>query len=199
MKSQKGRLIILEGIDGTGKSTQAKSLAKKLRQIGYKVILTKEPNNLSLKKLIANNPEPLTDLFLFLADRSLHYQKIKQWLRNGCVVISDRSFPSTWCYQYYPYLREKIKENLMLSLDRLSRDQLEPDFVIILDAPVAILNNRIKFKDKFEKLNFLKIVQRAYRYYAKKFEWKIFETDSSVQSVNKKIVDAVIKIPRDRT
>lgn len=71
----KGRLIIIDGIDGAGKTIQAKLLFNYLKNFEQKVILTSEPENHYLIKLIKNNQNPLTDLFLFLTDRNLHYQK----------------------------------------------------------------------------------------------------------------------------
>lgn len=183
---QKGKLIIIDGIDGAGKSFQAKILFKKLKKLNKKVILTKEPKNKNLIKLLKENKKPLIDLFLFLTDRSLHYQKILKWLNQGYIVISDRSFPSTLAYQYYSSnLKKEIKENFMLYLDNLSRLHLEPDIVFILDLSPKIAFQRLKQKiikskiKKFEKIKFLSKTRNGFLYFAKKFNWKIIDAEKS--------------------
>ncbi len=193
----KGCLIIFEGIDGSGTTTQSQLLYQKLKKLNQKVILTKEPQNNYLIKLIKENREPLTDLFLFLADRSLHYQKILSWLKNNDFVILDRSFPSTLAYQYYASnLKNQIKEKFILYLDHLSRFHLEPDFVFLLDLGPQIAFRRILLKkkkskiNKFEKLNFLKKVRQGYLYFAKKFNWIILDAHKSKEEIN----DEVLKI-----
>lgn len=183
---QKGKLIIIDGIDGAGKSFKAKILFKKLKKLNKKVILTKEPKNKNLIKLLKENKKPLIDLFLFLTDRSLHYQKILKWLNQGYIVISDRSFPSTLAYQYYSSnLKKEIKENFMLYLDNLSRLHLEPDIVFILDLSPKIAFQRLKQKiikskiKKFEKIKFLSKTRNGFLYFAKKFNWKIIDAEKS--------------------
>lgn len=194
----KGKLIIIDGIDGIGKSVQAKILFQKLRKKNKKVVLTKEPQNKSLIKLIKENKNPLTDLFLFLTDRSLHYQKIISWLNRGYIVISDRSFPSTLAYQCYASnLKKEIKENLLLYLDHLSRLHLEPDIVLVLDADPKIAFQRLKQRSKeskvkkFEKSDFLKMARQGFLYFAKKLGWQVIDASKSVEEVHLLIKEAL--------
>lgn len=194
---KRGKLIIIDGIDGAGKSLQAKILFQKLKK-REKTLLTKEPQNKNLIKLIKENKNPLIDLFLFLTDRSFHYQKIINWLNQGYIVISDRSFPSTLAYEYYAFdLKKEIKENFMLYLDHLSRFHLEPDLVLILDVNPEIAFQRLKQKskkskiEKFEKINFLKKVRRGFLYFAKKLDWQVIDTEKSVEEVHLSIKKAL--------
>ncbi len=191
----KGKLIIFEGIDGSGTTTQSKLLFQYLKKNQKKVILTKEPQNKNLIKLIKENKNSLTDLFLFLADRSLHYQKIQKWLDQGLIVISDRSFPSTLAYQYYASnLSKEIKENFIFYLDHLSRFHLEPDIVIILDIDPQIALKRLQNKKKkskitkFENLKFLEKVRKAYLKLAKKFNWLVIDGSRSKKEIRDEIL-----------
>lgn len=188
---KKGKLIIIDGIDGAGKTLQAKLLFQKLKKQKRKVILTNEPKNPKLIKLIKDSQEPITDLFLFLADRSFHYQKIINWLNQGFIVISDRSFPSTLAYEYYAtFLKKELQENFVLYLDHLSRFHLSPDIVFILDLKPEIALERLKLKkkkskiEKFEKIKFLKKVREGFLYFAKKFGWKVIDASKNVKEVH---------------
>jgi dTMP kinase len=97
MTSEKGILIVIEGLDGAGLSTQAALLAEHLRDKGGKVILTKEPTTSSIGNLIRSalkqewKPSPLALQLLFAADRENHLEEeIEPALRENKIVISDR-------------------------------------------------------------------------------------------------------------
>ncbi|BCX15252.1 MAG: thymidylate kinase [Candidatus Parcubacteria bacterium] len=192
-----GKLVIIDGIDGAGKTFQAKTLFKLLKKLNNKVILTKEPQNKNLIKLIKENKDSRTDLFLFLADRSLHYQKIIKWLKQGYFIISDRSFPATLAYQYYASDLKKIKEDFIFYLDHLSRFHLDPDLVFILDLSPKIAFQRLKQKsrqskiEKFEKIKFLTKVREGFLYFAKKFKWQIIDASKSEEEVHLSIKEAI--------
>ena len=102
------RFITLEGIDGCGKSTQAKLLSEFLSARGINTELTREPGGTRIGKSIRRvlqNPEnqemiPETELLLYLADRLQHLQeKVVPALAEGTWVISDRFHDSTVAYQ----------------------------------------------------------------------------------------------------
>jgi dTMP kinase len=102
----KGLLIVFEGIDGTGKSTQMLLLARYLREKGLVVIETREPTNGQFGQKIRalytnrNGISPEQELELFLADRREHVQNVlAPALREGKVVLCDRYFLSTAAYQ----------------------------------------------------------------------------------------------------
>jgi len=103
MKEQ-GKFIVFEGIDGSGKTTQAKVLAEALEEKGYEVFLTREPGGGSeeIRRLIFNpeiNKNPKIALCLFLADRGIHLERIISDLKKGRIVICDRFEGSTFAYQ----------------------------------------------------------------------------------------------------
>ncbi len=104
-----GMLIVIEGIDGAGKSTLALNLAQKLRTDGHEVVLTKEPGGSllgkQLREILQTQPIPITPIaeyLLFAADRAQHIHDVVQpALQRGAIVISDRMADSSLAYQGY--------------------------------------------------------------------------------------------------
>tara|TARA_B100000767_G_scaffold40240_2_gene33882 strand:- start:872 stop:1498 length:627 start_codon:yes stop_codon:yes gene_type:complete len=157
MKS--GIFITFEGIDGSGKSTQAKALASSLKKNGIDNILTREPGGSSgaeiiRKLLVEGDPSkwsPETEMLLFTAARRDHLEKtIEPGLREGKIVISDRYVDSTRVYQGVTRgdLRQTVDKlhNLMISK--------EPDltFIIDMDPQEALYRGlaRDSGEDRFE-------------------------------------------------
>ena len=102
---EKNKLIIFEGCDGCGKSTQAELLVKNLQLLGAKVVLTREPGspliNLNIRDLLIDKNIKInqrTRELLFEADRAEHTAKIKELLDQGYWVVSDRSYISGLAY-----------------------------------------------------------------------------------------------------
>ncbi len=174
------KLIIFEGIDGSGKTTQAKYFAKKL-----KAIYLKEP--FYFKKQILSNISPLTELFLFLADRAQTYNQVKKLLKTKHVIL-DRSFPSTLTYQLEGRgLKKLLSIKDYLKIDLLARNGLNPNLVFVLDLPVKVALIRLKKKTKFENKNFLEKVRKAYLGLAKKLNWIIIDATKNKKDVRDQI------------
>ena len=186
---KKFKLIIFEGIDGSGKTTQAKYFAKKLNAFYFK-----EPK--FFKKLILSQVNPLTELFLFLADRSEVYSRIKNNInvnlrknpRRSVYIILDRSFPSTLAYQLLGRnLKKLISLKDYLKIDLLARQNIEPDLVIVFDIPPKLALSRLKKKTKFEEKKLLVRVRKAYLTLAKKFNWQVVDGSKSKEEVRKNV------------
>ncbi len=146
----KGFLIALEGVDGSGKSTQAGLLAGSLKKDGYPVVLTREPTNgpagqqlRSYLKGPARHLSPEEELSLFLEDRRGHVsQIISPSLARGKIVISDRYYYSSVAYQGALGLDPD---------DILAANQSfapAPDLVFLLVLPVAEALHRLARKGK---------------------------------------------------
>jgi dTMP kinase len=197
-----GLFITLEGIDGCGKSTQARLLAKKLRQMGYDVLLTREPGGTPLgKKLrrILLHPDsiicPEAELLLYLADRAQHVKTvILPALEDYKIVISERFADSTFAYQA---AGRGLPEKTVAALNRAAAGGLTPDLTLLLDiSPAAAGERRASQKaDRLERLekSFHFRLARGYRRLAKAQprRIKIIQAAGSPEEVFSRILKAV--------
>jgi dTMP kinase len=150
-----GLFITLEGIDGSGKSTQARLLAEALRQSGRCVRLTREPGGTTAGEQIRHlvlSPEraisPEAELFLYLADRALHVlEVIRPALAAGCVVVCERYTDSTLAYQGYG---RGLDLDLLRRLNALATQETAPDLTIVLDLPVEQARLDAERRDRLE-------------------------------------------------
>jgi dTMP kinase len=98
-----GRFIVLEGIDGSGKTTVAQRLHDRAKEAGHDVVLTREPTKTwpgdAVRRGIETDTEAVTEAFLFLADREAHTERIRAWRESGKVIVCDRYTDSTVAYQ----------------------------------------------------------------------------------------------------
>ena len=156
---RRGRFFSFEGIDGSGKSTQARLLAETLRAAGHEVALTREPGGSpgaeEIRRLLLEGAvdrwSAETELLLFTAARRDHLERtIAPALEAGKVVICDRFADSTRVYQGV------VRADLRALADRLQAEVigLEPDLTFILDMdPGAALARglaRGSGEDRFE-------------------------------------------------
>jgi len=165
-----GLFITFEGIEGCGKSTQAKLLHEYLVSKGLPCILTKEPGGTRLMQRVrellldakTKGLDARAELFLYLADRAQHVKEIiKPALQAGKIVISDRYGDATIAYQ-------GAGRNLPLQevkhLNKIATGGLIPDITIIIDMPVIDALERIKSRDRMEResVDFHKRVRAQY-------------------------------------
>lgn len=164
----KGFLIVFEGIDGAGKSTQAEILIKTLREKGFNVVYFREPSEgkwgreIKRKAAHLDSLSPEEELELFLKDRKENVGKnLKPALREKKIVILDRYYFSTIAYQGAKGIdRERIKK-------MNEGFVVEPDLVFFLDVDPQEGLDRIKNrrkKDKlFERAEYLVKVREVFR------------------------------------
>ena len=162
----KGFLISFEGIDGSGKSTQARKLYEFLKEEGYEVSLYRDPGSTPLaeqiRELIINYAmDPTTELLLFESARSsLVWEKIFPDLSSGKIVIVDRFIDSTTAYQGYG---KEINLGTVSILNHIATRGRKPDLTFILNLPLELALQRLKEqKTKFEEPNYLKKVRDGY-------------------------------------
>ena len=138
-----GRFWSFEGIDGSGKSTQARRLAEVLRQAGHEVVLTREPGGSAgaeeIRRLVLEGAvdrwSAETEILLFTAARRDHLEKtIRPALARGAVVITDRFADSTRMYQGIS------RGDLAQVVDDLHALMIgvEPDLTFLVDLPAAV-------------------------------------------------------------
>ncbi len=201
---KRGFFIVLEGGEGSGKSTHSKRLKENLKKEGYRVILTKEPGGTrigtQIRRILLKEENidlvSLAELFLFLADRAQHVnQVIKPALKEGKVVICDRFSFSSLAYQGYG---RKIALSLIKWLDRIATGGLRPDLVILLDVdPEKGLERSKKAgnENRFEKepLEFHQRVNYGFKDLAKRNGHIIIDASLSKNEVERQILEAVLK------
>ena len=161
---KKGVLIVLEGIDGTGKTTQAKLLVKRLKAQGVPCVFSHEPGGTAgaekLRSLLLYPPRggwgETAEVLLFLAARSEHMEhKVQPALQEGKVVVLDRFSDSTMAYQGFGRGLKPAERANLAPLLAQAAGGVRPDLTIVLDLPARTAMKRVqKRKDKkteFEK------------------------------------------------
>lgn len=148
--------ITFEGVEGSGKTTQARLLASVLSRDGLQIRLTREPDGTPLgaaiRGLFEKGPAPVAEVFLFLAARHQHVAEvIRPALARGEVVVSDRYTDATLAYQGYG---RRGDVQAIRELNRLATDGLVPDLTVLLDLDAAVGMQRIRGRahDAFERL-----------------------------------------------
>ena len=147
--SSKGRLITFEGIDGSGKSTQAHLAADWLRQQGFEVLSLREPGGTAIGESIreillakANTAMCMeTELLLFAAARAQIIREVIQpALACGTWVICDRFYDSTTAYQGYG---RGIDRDMIRQLQAIATGGLRPDKTFLLDVSIPVALKRL--------------------------------------------------------
>lgn len=143
-RRRSGLFISLEGIEGSGKTTQSVRLAEWLTQEGYEVVRTREPGGTPLaealrRSLLNTTDEPVTpwtEVLLVLAARAQHVaQVIRPALERGAVVLCDRYLDSTLAYQASG---RGLPTAVLLRWHRQVTDNLMPDLTLLFDLPVTV-------------------------------------------------------------
>ena len=196
--SGKGVFIVLEGIDGTGKSTVSRKLKAWLEENGREAVLTAEPTDDWLGKAVrrANNEEldPRTESLLFTADRCQHTLRIEQMLKDGKVVICDRYYGSTVAYQGAA-LEKEMGENAVSWLLNLNGPVVRhPDVTILLTSDPKVAMNRVGNHgelSKFEREGYLTKVQDIYLTLAREARWTVVDSNGKLPEVLEAVKKAI--------
>jgi len=204
----KGKFIVLEGIDGCGKTTQINALSKWLPKSGLinenkTLIQTREPGGSILGReirdmILKNNkfdsPSILTELLLYSADRAEHISKIiLPALQNGNWIISDRFSGSTLAYQGYG---RGISIDIIKELENIVCQNIRPDltFFLELSPEESILRRKNKVADRIESegLEFLKKVNNGFKLIALENDWEIIKASGDLNSISRQIQNSLI-------
>lgn len=168
---KKGLIISFEGIDGCGKTTQARLFYKHLQRKGMDTLLLNEPGGTYAGDKIRgilldkkNNICPLSELLLYLASRTqLVEEIIKPAVANQTTVILDRYIDSTTAYQGYG---RGISIKLIQYLHQVFIGTLVPDLTFLIDAPaeklLEVLNRKVRDRMETESIDFQKRVRLGY-------------------------------------
>lgn len=192
----KGTLIVLEGIDGSGKETQASLLEKKLKEKGSEVMHISFPDYKSpssalvkmyLKGDFGKNPEdvnPYAASLFYAVDRFASYRmKWKDFYQKGGIIIADRYTTSNMVHQMTKYEDKKARKDFLSWLEKTEYEELElpvPDLVILLDIPLRVSENLVKERARQggsmdiheQHLDYLRKCHDAYQELVSLYGWK---------------------------
>lgn len=197
--SSRGVLLVFEGIDVSGKSTQAKRIAAL-----HDALFTFEPGDTPLGAQLrhwlldaATPMNPSTEALMMLSDRSHHVQSvIEPALRAGRSVVSDRFYASTLAYQGYG---RGVDLALLRAASELAIGSCLPTQTILLDISLEVVNERRAHdaKDRFEAedLNFHRRVREGYLELARENEWLVLDGSMSEDDVALAIDERVGELP----
>jgi dTMP kinase len=142
MAGVRGKLIVFEGAEGAGKSTQVRLLAERLATARISCIALREPGGSpvgdSIREIVLHREHPITnatEALLFMASRAeLTAREIVPSLNDGRVVLLDRFFLSTYAYQIFG---RGLPEAETRAANRLATGGLVPDLTLLLDVPAV--------------------------------------------------------------
>lgn len=191
----KGKFICIEGVDGSGKTTQAKRLVKNLRSKGYDAVYTTEPSDGKIGTFIRDfvlsreSRVPIAlEALLFAADRVDHVQAdVEPLLEQGKTVVCDRYVCSSLAYQGAAGLD-------LDWMDCINRFALKPDLTLFLDVPPEVGLNRLRRKKSvMENAKNLRNVRDVYLGLVQQDRMILLDGDKSVDKVAENVLKAVLK------
>jgi len=198
VQNKRGLLIVFEGTDGTGKSTQHQLLGEYLQKHHYPVTSTREPTDGSfgakIRELYTNRTmsSPEEELKLFLDDRKQHVEElIAPALRKGTIVLCDRYFLSTAAYQG----AAGFDPETILRRNSFAPD---PDLALLFQAPLQtgserIVHGRGETLNDFEQLDTLKKVAEIFSSLNRPYIQTIDAT-GSIKTVHKLVLQHVLPL-----
>ncbi|MBR5613820.1 MAG: dTMP kinase [Clostridia bacterium] len=203
---QKGKFIVFEGIDGSGKSTQLKLLADALEKNGVSCVTTLEPTYGMVGEVLheilsgKKTADPKVTAALFVADRLDHLTNVEngvcRMLDAGITVLCDRYYFSSYAYQSV-----EVPSDWVMDANRLAADTLRPDYTFFVDVSPETAMERItqnrRTTEIYETLERLTAVREGY---IKAFEKlqnvekiKIFDGNKSISEIAEEIQNFVFK------
>ncbi len=210
MSKKRGKFIVIEGVDGAGKSTCLDYLKDKLR--GKPIVWTREPGGtaigMNIREILLRREsakmDPLAELLLFVADRAEHVAEVvRPNLHAGRHVISDRFAASSYAYQlvanHHPEWRDIFSRlhNLL---------NIKPDFYLILDLDPRLSIARMKGRStarpggqvatRFDEktLAYHQAVRRGLKQFVKRLPHQIIDASQTIEQVRAEALAAVAQV-----
>jgi len=204
----KGKFIVFEGVDGSGKTTQLKLLGERLEQRGYRVLYTREPGGTpvgeAVRKILLdpkhNELNPVAESLLYAAARAQHVaQVIKPALLEGQIVLCDRFVDSSLAYQGFA---RGLSIELLDKINELATAGLRPDLVLLLDFVSAAGLERIagagRAADRIEQesLAFHRKVRDGYLTLARRDpqRYRVIDANGTIEQIHRDILGFVEEI-----
>jgi dTMP kinase len=219
-ESPSGCLIVLDGIDGCGKSTQCVLLEQYFRNKGYRVHLTREPTNTEFGQLLRKNLKDETiptyiDALMFATDRAIHGLEIKKLLDKGYVVIADRYTLSSVMYQFVHGVFNGFGKYITRDwLWEINKFAYTPHILFFIDVDFEKAYERVTERnkgnkednEKFEYIEFLQNLSRSYKKFYNDYDdhlpnlvqymFKI-DGDQKVMDVHTDIIDCMTELDEE--
>lgn len=203
MNKQKVKLIIFEGIDCCGKSTQMLLAYNKLIAEGYKVIMTREPGGTPLgeaiRSILKSDVEisKISEAYLFATARAEHNIQIKKWIEEGYIVLCDRHFISSYAYQGIELAREvnrpAIKEMLQDNAYRVFYFDINHEEY--LRRNMARNEEVDRFENKLNNVDYFNEVKSNYDYLAEAYNAvEVKSIDKSFNEIHEVVMKNIYKI-----
>jgi dTMP kinase len=170
-ETRRGRFVTFEGVDGSGKTTQLRRLAARLRAAGREVIETVEPGGTAVGTAIrqilldpANgNLAATAELLLYFAARAQNVAEILEpALARGAIVVSDRWTDSTFAYQGYG---RELGERIVVELDRIACGGRRPELTIWVDVEVETSLARARGRNAAEAAEGTRMDEQSREFY----------------------------------
>ncbi len=190
---KKAPLIVIEGIDGAGKTTIAKWLVDWFNSRGYRAIYTYEPTDSQLVDALKRSSyrSAVLDALVYAADRILHlYNKILPALENGVVVVMDRYYYSSVAYQG----AQGADIEWVFTINRYA---LKPDLAIYIDVDPETGLSRLKSLGsrrfpEYEEVSLLKRVREIYLMLVERGELILVDGRRSIDEVKNSVLEIVL-------
>ncbi|MFR7350360.1 dTMP kinase [Peptoniphilus sp.] len=199
----KGKFITFEGPDGCGKTTIVEMIYKKLEDLGYKVIKTREPGGTDISEKIrdvildVNNDEmsPRCEALLYAASRAQHTEeKIIPYLNKGYIVLCERYILSSYAYQGYG---RGLLEGVV-AINDFATSGLRPDLTILLmgDYRVGLERKNEMGADRLEleSTDFHKKVYKGYEEIAKYEDVTVIDANSELETVFNNTLEKILEM-----
>ena len=200
----KNPLILFEGIECSGKTTQIKKIKNYLKKKKKKFIHIREPggsnNSEKIRTLLLNdkfNSSSMTDLFLYMASRNENFHKLIKKNYKKKIILIDRFIDSTIAYQHYGM---NINKNLILTLNKHILGKINPDLTFLNIVNKKNLFQRLKKRNKKNRYdlfnyNFYRKVQNGFLKIAKNNKkYIIVDSNKSILDNKSKIIQNLNKL-----
>ena len=206
----RGKFITLEGIEGSGKTTQLEFIVRQIENAGKRVVCSREPGGTDVGEKIRDilldgqlpSMNSVTELMLMFAARVEHVKKvIEPAINDGKWVVCDRFYDATYAYQGYG---RGLAIDKIDSLKSFSINKLAPDKTFLLDVTLETSMERVTQrgnKDRFEneKISFYQKVRQGYLNIAKQNVGRVsvIDANQTIEEVQKEITQILNSLLSD--